>query len=179
MISKGLNAMLALSKNLVLFLALFLSACHDNSVTSLSLAAGNQVQVNHLTQMQQPMSNPMNEPSCKLICKPTKRMNLDAELLNILSSKKTRVCLQWSKAGCRASKQDHWFELVGYATIKYQSQNLLRISLVSMKRLITQLLPPTVLRINDKCQHQSILIPVDKQPPWQIRMLTCDRKVLK
>jgi hypothetical protein len=37
------------------------------------------------------MSNPMNEPSRKPICKPTKQMDLDAELLNNLSPKKTQV----------------------------------------------------------------------------------------
>jgi hypothetical protein len=57
-------------------------------------------------------------------------------------------------------------KLVGYATIN-QSQNLLWISLVSMKKSITQLLPLTVLKINGEYQHQSILIPVDyvDQPP--------------
>jgi hypothetical protein len=48
MISKGLNAMPALSKFLVL-LALVLLASHANEFTSLSLVAGDQVQVNHLT----------------------------------------------------------------------------------------------------------------------------------
>jgi hypothetical protein len=48
MIIKGMNAMPALSKFLVL-LALFLSASHSNAFTSLSSVAGNQVQVNHLT----------------------------------------------------------------------------------------------------------------------------------
>jgi hypothetical protein len=44
---KGLNAMTALSKFLVL-LAIFLSASHANAFTSLSLVAGNQVGVIHL-----------------------------------------------------------------------------------------------------------------------------------
>jgi hypothetical protein len=44
---KELNAMTALSKFLVL-LALFLLASHANAFPSLSLVAGNQVQVNHL-----------------------------------------------------------------------------------------------------------------------------------
>jgi hypothetical protein len=48
MISKGLNAMPALSKFLVL-LALVLSTSHSNAFTSLSLVARNQVWVNHLT----------------------------------------------------------------------------------------------------------------------------------
>jgi hypothetical protein len=73
--------MTALSKFLVL-LALFLLASHANAFTSLSLVAGNQVWVNHLIQLQQPMSYSMNEPSCKPICKPTKQMDLDAELPN-------------------------------------------------------------------------------------------------
>ncbi len=46
----------------------------------------------HLIWLQQSTSNPMNEPSCKLICKPTKQMDLDAEELpNNLSPEKTRV----------------------------------------------------------------------------------------
>jgi hypothetical protein len=79
--------MTALSKFLVL-LALFLLASHANA---LSLAAGNQVRVIHLIQLQQPMSNPMNEP----IHKPTKQMDLDAELPipSNLSSKQVKYSL--------------------------------------------------------------------------------------
>ncbi len=88
MISKGLHAMPDLLKFLVL-LALVLSASHANTFTSLSLVAGNQVRVNHLTQLQQPMSDPINEPSCEPICEPTKQMDLDAELPNNLSPMKT------------------------------------------------------------------------------------------
>jgi hypothetical protein len=68
---KRLNATPALLKFLVL-LALFLSASNSNAFTILSSVAGNQVRVNHLTQLQQPMSNPTNEPSHEPICKPTK-----------------------------------------------------------------------------------------------------------
>jgi hypothetical protein len=71
MISKGLNAMPAFSKFLVL-LALILSTSHSNAFTSLSSVAGNQVWVNHLTRLQQLMSDPTNEPSREPICKPTK-----------------------------------------------------------------------------------------------------------
>ena len=74
----------ALSKFLVL-LALVLSASHANAFTSLSWVAGNQVWINHLTRLQQPMSNPMNEPSRKPICEPTKQMDLNALLPNNLS----------------------------------------------------------------------------------------------
>jgi hypothetical protein len=86
MISKGLNAMPALLKFLVL-LALVLLASHANTFASLSLVAGNQVWVNHLTRLQQSMSDPTNEP----ICEPTKQMDLDAELPNNLSPMKTWV----------------------------------------------------------------------------------------
>ena len=96
--SNGLNAMPALSKFLVL-LALILSASHENAFTSLSWVAGNQVRINHLTQLQQQMSNPMSETSCEYTCKPTndqmvndqtttQRLEWDAELLNILSPKR-------------------------------------------------------------------------------------------
>jgi hypothetical protein len=80
--------MLVLSKFLVL-LALFFLASHANARTSLSLVAGNQVWVIHLIQLQQPMSNPTNKPKRKPISEPTKQMDLDAELTNNLSSKKT------------------------------------------------------------------------------------------
>jgi hypothetical protein len=80
--------MTALSKFLVL-LAIFLSASHANAFTSLSLVAGNQVWVNYLIQLQQPMSNLTNEPSREPICKPTKLMDLDAELPTNLSQKKS------------------------------------------------------------------------------------------
>jgi hypothetical protein len=63
--------MTALSKFLVL-LILFLSASYANAFTSLSSVAGNQVGVNNLIQLQQPMSNTTNEPSHNLIRKPTK-----------------------------------------------------------------------------------------------------------
>jgi hypothetical protein len=68
--------MTALSKFLVL-LAIFLSASYANAIASLSPVAGNQVCVNHLIQLQQPM------------CKPTKQMDLVTKLPNNLSSKKT------------------------------------------------------------------------------------------
>ena len=76
----------ALSKFLVL-LALFLLASHAKAFTSLSSAAGDQVRVNHLSRLQQPLSKPTNEP----IRKPTKRMDLDAKLPINLSPTKTRV----------------------------------------------------------------------------------------
>ncbi len=88
--------MTALSKFLVL-LALFLSAIHANAFASLSLVAGNQVGVIHLIKLQQPMSDPTNEPSCKLICEPTKRMDLDAELPTNLSHKKSCVAFSEPK----------------------------------------------------------------------------------
>jgi hypothetical protein len=63
--------MTALSKFLVL-LAIFLLANLGDAFINLSSAAGNLVWVNHLIQLQQPMSDQMNEPSHKPICKPTK-----------------------------------------------------------------------------------------------------------
>jgi hypothetical protein len=92
--SKGLNAMPALSKFLVL-LALILSA--SNAFTSLSYVAGNQVRINHLTRLQQPMSNPTNKPSCEPIREPTKRMDLNALLPNNLSQINNAVLSNHSK----------------------------------------------------------------------------------
>jgi hypothetical protein len=85
--------MLALSKFLVL-LALFLLASHVQAFTSLSLAAGDQVWVNHLIQLQQPLSKPTNEPSREPIPEPTVRLGQDALLPGNLSSK--RVLFQVS-----------------------------------------------------------------------------------
>ncbi len=45
-----------------------------NTLTSFSLVAGDQVQVIHLIQLQQPISDPTNESSRERISKPTKRL---------------------------------------------------------------------------------------------------------
>jgi hypothetical protein len=81
--------MTALSKFFVL-LALFLLASHPNA---LSLVSGNQVWVIHLIQLWQPLSNPTNEPSREPIGEPAKRMDLDAELPNNLSSQQVKYSL--------------------------------------------------------------------------------------
>jgi len=147
--SKGLNAMPALSKFLVL-LALVLLASHANAFTSLSSVAGNQVRINHLTQLQQPISDPMNEPSCELIHEPTKRMDLDAVLPNNLSQINNAVLSnhrkQWVSCGSARSQ-------------------------VLMKRSITQLLIPTVPKIDGICQHQSILNLVDYVARLELKFL--------
>ncbi len=93
----------ALSKFLVL-LALFLSTSHSNAFINLSWIAGKQVWVNHLTRLQQQMSDPTNEPSRKPTCEPTndqmvddqttnQRLKWDAELPNILSPKQEKYGL--------------------------------------------------------------------------------------
>ena len=74
--------MTALSKFLVL-LAIFLLANLGDAFINLSSAAGNLVRVNHLIRLQQPMSDPTNEPSCIPTGEPTKR----TELPSILSTK--------------------------------------------------------------------------------------------
>ena len=86
----------ALSKFLVL-LALVLSASHANAFTSLGWVAGNQVRINHLTRLQQPMSYPTNEPSREPIREPTKRMDLNALLPNNLSQINNAVLSNHSK----------------------------------------------------------------------------------
>jgi hypothetical protein len=93
-----IEAMPALSKFLVL-LAIFLLARHANASTCLSLIARNQVWGNHFIQFEEPMSNPMNEPSRGPIQKPTKQMDFDAELPTNLSQKKSQVA-------CREPKQE-------------------------------------------------------------------------
>jgi hypothetical protein len=57
------NECLASSSEVLGALALVLSASHSNAFTSLSSVAGNQVRINHLTRLQQPMSDPKNEPN--------------------------------------------------------------------------------------------------------------------
>ncbi len=110
MISKGLNAMPALSKFLVL-LALILLTSHSNAFTSLSSVAGNEVWVNHLTQLQQLMSNPMNKPSCKPSSEPTWeltiRMDLDAELPNNLSPNQHESCNASLLVACAKCLKPH------------------------------------------------------------------------
>jgi hypothetical protein len=103
----------AFLKFLVL-LAIFLSASHSNAFTSLSSVAGNQVWVNHLTRLQQPMRGPTNKPSREPRCEPTndrmfnnqttnQRLEWDAELSNILSPKRGMYSL--------SQKQDQDAEL--------------------------------------------------------------------
>ncbi len=58
---------------------------NSNAFTSLSWVAENQVRINHLTRLQQPMSDPTNEPSREPIREPTKRVDLNALLPNNLS----------------------------------------------------------------------------------------------
>jgi len=95
--------MSALSKFLVL-LALFLLSSHVHAFTSLSSVAGNQVWVNHLIHLQQPLSKSTNEPSHELIREPTNdqminaqttipRLEWDAGLPNILSPKRGKYSL--------------------------------------------------------------------------------------
>jgi hypothetical protein len=66
-------------------LAIFLLASNASAFTSLSPVAGNQVQENQRFQFVEPMSKPTNKPNGE----PNKQMNLDAELPNNLSPKKT------------------------------------------------------------------------------------------
>jgi len=144
--SKGLNAMPALSKFLVL-LALVLSTSHANAFTSLSSVAGNQVRIHHLTRLQQPISDPMNEPSRDPIREPTKRMDLDAVLPNNLSQINNAVLSNHSKQ-----------------RVSFADQLL-------MKRSIIQLLIPTVSKIDGICQHQSILNLVDYVARLELKFL--------
>ncbi len=85
-------------------LAIFLLASNAHAFTSLSSVPGIQVWVNHLTQLQQPMSDPTNEPSLEPRCEPTndqmvndqttnQRLEWDAELPNILPPKRGKYSL--------------------------------------------------------------------------------------
>ncbi len=100
---------------MTVLLALFLLASHAKAFTSLSLVAGDQVWVNHLTQLQQQMSNPTNEPSREPRCEPTndsmvndqttnQRLEWDAELPNILSPKRGKYSLSQKQVAELPSK---------------------------------------------------------------------------
>ncbi len=80
----------ALSKFLVL-LAIFLLARHANAFTCLSPIARNQVPGNHFIQFEESISKQKNEPSYESNSKPIKQIDLDAELPNNLSQKKSQV----------------------------------------------------------------------------------------
>ena len=64
---KGINA----TAKFLVPLTFFLSASYAHAFLSLSSAAENQIQLNQLIPLQQPMSNPKHKPSCEPICKPT------------------------------------------------------------------------------------------------------------
>jgi hypothetical protein len=85
---KRIEAMPVLSKFLVL-LAIFLLARHANAFTFLSPIARNQVRGNHFIQFEESISQQKNEPSHEPTSEPIKRMDLDVELPNNLSPKKT------------------------------------------------------------------------------------------
>jgi hypothetical protein len=119
-------------------------ASNAHAFTILSPLAGNQVWVNHLIQFENSMSKPTNESSCKPIFKTNQKKDLDAELLNnLLLPKKTQVT--YSEPNQDAELPSKIIELTDTKTCglchdKNQGQNLLWISLVSMKRSIAQLL---------------------------------------
>jgi hypothetical protein len=69
--------MTALSKLLVL-IAIFLSESYANAFTNMSPVAGNQVQEKYWFQFEEPMNDPINEPSCKPTHELTKQMDFDA-----------------------------------------------------------------------------------------------------
>ena len=128
--SKGLNAMPALSKFLVL-LALILSASHANAFTSLSSVAGNQVRINHLTRLQQRISDPTNEPSREPIREPTKRMDLDAVLSNNLSQINNAVLSNHSNQQESLADQPGIDEEINYPIAVYNSSQPTPINLDS------------------------------------------------
>ncbi len=75
----------ASSFEILVLLALFLLVSHTNAFTSLSSVAGNQVEVNHLTWLQQPIRDSTNEASRISIRKETKRIYLNDVHPNNLS----------------------------------------------------------------------------------------------
>jgi hypothetical protein len=125
-----------------------LSASHANAFTSLSYVAGNQVWINHLTRLQQPMSNPTNEPSCEPIREPTKRMDLNALLSNNLSQINNAVLSNHSKQQVSFADQPGIDEEINYSIAASE-----------------------VPKINGICQHQSILNLVDYVARLELKFL--------
>ncbi len=83
-----MNAMPALLKFLVL-IALFLSASNANAFTSLSQATGTQVRINHLIQLEKPLSKPTTDQTND---QTTKQLKLVALLPVNQSSKQVMYC---------------------------------------------------------------------------------------
>jgi hypothetical protein len=83
-----MNAMPALSKFLLLS-ALFLSASNANAFISLSSATGTQVRINHLIQLEKPLSKPTTDQTND---QTTKQLKLVALLPVNQSSKRVMYC---------------------------------------------------------------------------------------
>jgi hypothetical protein len=82
--------MTALSEFLVL-LMIFLLANLGDAFMNLSTATKNLVWMNLFIQFEESIKEQKNKPSCKRTNEPIKRMDLDAELLNIILQIKTQV----------------------------------------------------------------------------------------
>jgi hypothetical protein len=81
-------------------LTIFLSSSYVNAFPSLNQVAGNQIWLSHLIRF-----NKANKQSCKPICKQTKQMDLDAELLNNFSPMKTWVAYSEPKQDAELSSK--------------------------------------------------------------------------
>jgi hypothetical protein len=93
---KGFDAMAVFAKPFVL-IAIFFSASNANAFTSLSSVAGTQVQINHVIQLEEPMSKPTSKPKCKpttdqMNDQTTKRLILVVLLPVNQSSKRVMYC---------------------------------------------------------------------------------------
>jgi hypothetical protein len=149
--SKIMNAIPALLKFLVL-IAIFLLASNANSFTSLSPVAGNQVQEKHWFQLEEPMNDPTNEPSCKPIskpmneptCKPTNDLSIDSwqcrmEINKMNSKKKTQPrgqCQDKISERVTFCKQEKDAELPYHLLPKHTCQAMIINTFSSMKSLL-------------------------------------------
>jgi hypothetical protein len=174
--------MTALSKFLVL-LANFLSASHENAFTSLSSVAGNQ-QVNYLIQLQQPMSNPMNEPNRESTCKPTNDLSIDLwqcrkEIDKMNSMKKSQPrgqCQDKISEQVSFSKQEKDAELPYHLLPKHTQQSMI-INAFSLDEKSSAMFKLVVVSMTSEYSNGSFKFSLGASQPFN-RALALTAKVI-
>jgi hypothetical protein len=130
--------MTVLSKFLVLF-AIFLLASYANAFVSLGSAAGTQIWINHVIQLEEPMSKPMKIPARKSTCKSTtdqmndqttKRLRLVALLPDNQSSKRVTFSDQVQDIEIQSKLPD----LSQTQPNKWQMQNIINLDSSGLRR---------------------------------------------
>ncbi len=129
-------------------LTIFLSASLGKAFGSLSSAAG--VRVNHLTRLQQPMSDPTNEPSCEPVRELNKQLGQDVLLSVNLSSKNGEGEVH-SEAVSTNVESPH--DATRVKRVTFSDERMMR----SKARVLLSLI---LDKMNGECLIKSILIPV-------------------